>query len=580
LPEHKYIAAMDRRCFAAWLAAAAAASFLPFSCRRPQDEEAAPLSYWERLLKANDEVVVELMEKQERLKPPPARGGLVDQHGLYHAMSAAAAVERLTMAYTSEMSDHHQSERLMEAMRMALEHLLHAQHPNGSIDLIATNFQSTPDTAFVVEPLAIAAARLEAAAPLAGAQALRLLETFLRRAGEALCVGGIHTPNHRWVIGMALARLFGLYSDERYRRRAETWLAEGIDIDPDGQYSERSVYLYSPLTNRCLIAMARAFDRIDLLEPVRRNLELTLYLARPNGELTTEVSTRQDQASVAFPEHYFFAYWLLGRMDGDARFAAMADWIYRLAGPRALSRQIGLFMELCGWVDIPASPRALPVDYRRYFPHSKLLRIRRGDHDASIMAGQATFFTFSHGPAVLKAMRLASAFFGKGQFVAEELIDEGARVTLRQSLEGPYYQPLPPGLPPDLEDWNADRERREKSEVQTLHTQVTIAERAGGFTFQISIEGAEGVPIALELVFREGGRLTGARALTQSPGSYVLEGAAGRYEREGAAIVFGPGHAAHSWTRLRGALPPMDDALSVYLTGISPWRWECTLGTA
>lgn len=80
----------------------------------------------------------------------------------------------------------------------------------------------------------------------------------------------------------------------------DEWLRKGIDIDADGQYEERSTYIYTPLTNRCLVTIAKLIQREELLESVRKNLEMTFYYIHPNGEIATEASGRQDQFQVGF----------------------------------------------------------------------------------------------------------------------------------------------------------------------------------------------------------------------------------------------------------------------------------------
>jgi len=77
-------------------------------------------------------------------------------------------------------------------------------------------------------------------------KALDPFKQFLQRAGEALIVGGIHTPNHRWVVSAALTKLNELWPDPRYVERIERWLSEHIDIDPDGQYNEKVLMVILP----------------------------------------------------------------------------------------------------------------------------------------------------------------------------------------------------------------------------------------------------------------------------------------------------------------------------------------------
>ena len=68
---------------------------------------------------------------------------------------------------------------------------------------------------------------------------------------------------------------------------------------------------------------------------------------------------------------------------------------------------------------------------------------------------------------------MASAFFGKGQFVAQSMTRKQRHFELTQTLEGPYYQPLPPEHLPDDGDWEKmPRELRPVSEVQRLVSMV------------------------------------------------------------------------------------------------------------
>src|SRR5690606_8525157 len=81
----------------------------------------------------------------------------------------------------------------------------------------------------------------------------------------------------------------------------------------------------------------------------------------------------------------------------------------------------------------------LPEDYAKVFTHSHLARIRRGRVSGTVLAQNSTLFSFRKGAAALEAVRLASAFFGKGQFVGEKLVVREGGYQLEQKLEGPYF---------------------------------------------------------------------------------------------------------------------------------------------
>jgi hypothetical protein len=546
-----------------WLSGEAVAS-LPFDER------------WRAWIKENDRRVTDLLNRQQKGYDHPHFGGIPNNVGIYTPGGAAHFIKHLAAAYVSADSEHHQKRNLLVAMTAAARHLLNLQYDDGTIDLHSTNFHSTPDTAFVVEPLCQAYAIL----PGDDKTLLDYLERFLLRAGEALSVGGIHTPNHRWVVSMALARINALFPNPRYLKRIDQWLHEKIDIDPDGQFTEKSTHVYSPLTDRCLITVARLLDRPELYEPVRRNLKMTLYYVHPNGEVVTEASGRQDRYTIGAMDPYYYAYRYMALLDGDPQFSAMARWIEGSATPESLSGQMAYFIEDTSLKNALPAAGTLPEDYFRHFPYSDLVRIRRGAVDATILSDNTTLFTFFHQNAALQAVRLASAFFGKGQFAADHLQIVDGAVILRQELEGPYYQPYPIDELPSDGDWEKmPRKNRPQSEVQYLRSTVKVEEKQPGkFALTFDIEGTDNVPLAIELGFRPGGELSGVEPVADIEDAWFLKEGTGKYTFEGQSITFGPGHHTHQWTQLRGANPKLN-ALSVYLTGFTPFRFVLEVGT-
>jgi hypothetical protein len=118
---------------------------------------------------------------------------------------------------------------------------------------------------------------------------------------------------------------------------------------------------------------------------------------------------------------------------------------------------------------------------------------------------------------------------------------------------------------------------RARSNVQRLESVVTVTESAGRFTLEFSLDGTAGVPVAIELAFRRGGTLSGVEPQEGLADAFLLRTGTGRYTLGGDVIEFGPGQAEHTYTQLRGALPKWD-GLSVYLTGLTPFRARLVVG--
>jgi len=534
-------------------------------------ESAQPI--FKTLVDQTDRRIPSLLQRQETNRSHRWAGGVMDPWGIHAAGETARFIRTLSSVAVEPASRYYQDQRLIESLLAAARYLVRAQHADGAIDLHTTNFNSPPDTGFVVEHLALAYTLLQRQANENSMEIRRTLQTFMLRAGKTLSTGGIHTPNHRWVVCMALARLHTLFPDPAYLRRIDQWLAEKIDIDPDGQFHEKSSSIYSPLTDRCLITMARLLNREELFEPVRRNLDMTLYYLHADGEIVTEASQRQDQYRRGRIAVYYYPFRYMALKDQNGRYAALVRMMEE-SEVESITEALPYLQEDPGLqAKLPAT-QPLPENYSRVFTHSQLARIRRGQVSATVLAQNSSFFSFHKGSAALEAVRLAGAFFGKGQFKEDALQLKDGLFLLQQNLEGPYFQPLPVEQLRQEGNWSdSNRRLRPQSEIQRLHTQVSIAESDGRFELTFTIQGTENVPVAIELAFREGGRLQGVTGLADIDLGYLLEKGMGTYSYGEKEIEFGPGLADHRWTQLRGSLPKMN-SLSVYLTGFTPFVYR------
>ena len=459
----------------------------------------------------------------------------------------ARRVKTLVAAYRSPDSALHGS---AQAVAAALTHLraLRAAQTGTGLFAGGDNVQSPPDSAFTVNDVCDAYVLAAAAGPELREVAAALAE-IAGAASESLLTGGVHTPNHRWELSAALARLHRSFPDERLLDRVGQWLAEGVDIDAEGLYSERSAVYASHVSNPSLLLLADVLGRADLRDAVERNLTATLDLIRPDGTVETLHSRRQDQKH-PFPLAPYLAHYRLlairtGRGDlSRAAHLAAADGI----DDANLLAETLLTPDLCRELPTP-EPELLPRD--RYFTTARLAShasatahsVLYGGSDVpehrrirSGLACNPTFLRLFAGDAVLDAVRLSRGFFDLGPFRAADtrrLADNRYRLTETQSAA--YYQPLPPDLRRDdaayrLEDEGrfsaalsfAERPRDEVSQT----TRVDVELRDDGADLRIDISGPQ-VPWSLELTFRAGGVVDGAApigdtrwCLTTAPMTY------------------------------------------------------------
>ncbi len=528
----------------------------------------------------------------------------------------------IASAFVSPGSKYYHDAKVVDHLQKLTSTLLEHQSEDGTLN--AGNLESPPDTAFLMESLTCGAYALQKDNSPAMKDINAQIKKFSQKVGEALITGGVHTPNHRWVVCQVLARLNELYPDKRYLNRIEEWLGEGIFQDKDGHYPERSQN-YADVENNSMITLGRLLNRPAMFDYARKNLDMTYYYMDPNGELTVNDSRRQDQWSSKNIMAFYLHYRYLAIKQNNGMFAGVAKFIETLPGfdKEILNNRIYDFIENPVLQQPLPTATELPVNFEKLFTTSSLLRIRRNDTTVTLFGGcdlptiiasgrsnSPNFFAYRKGKAILKYMRLSSSFFSMGYFYSDGMKKDGNKYVLYRKLSAPYYQPLPKDkrkkdgdykLSPSIDDrfWNKmDFSNRPVSNVKSLESKVTLTENNGAVQLDFEVTGTEGVSVTIELCFNEGGKLTGVTTAPENqnaspydsgygrnagntpgePNSFLTTGE-GSYEFGNDKITFGPGTGSvravrglegERYSTHFGSL--RTKGMYVYLTGNTPFK--------
>lgn len=521
--------------------------------------------------------------------------------------SVASVITTMTASMCNPGSGYYKSKFLVEKLNQAANILLKEQYSDGTLDA-SGNRQSPPDTAFILEYICPAAAILKNNKQSELAPLKDKLKKFMLNAGEAMITGGVHTPNHRWVICAALANLNFLYPDDRYVRRIDEWLAEGIYINEDGHYAERSG-IYSAVIDKALITMARLLNRPQLLEIVNKNLTTYFYYTEPNGDLITVDSKRQDQFMNIKVTNFYLPYRYMAVRTENPMFAYMVDVIENLPEftNDILPNSLAFFMENEELRKLIKVEGKVTNDFEKFFAISNLARIRRGKTTATLFGGNdkpimivsgrssnPNFLMYRKGDAILKYMRLSTSFFRMGYFSSDGIVKEGNKYILKETKEADYYQPLAEEFrkadgdyklseSQDGRFWNKmDFDSRIKSNVKKQITVIEITENNGALSLDFKVDGPPNVEVTIEMCFKEGSSIIGAVSDEQK--NYFLKSGTGEISSGEDRIQFGPGKLEHSnienldseqYTYHQGSLRTNGE--HVYITGLTPFRHTMTI---
>jgi hypothetical protein len=344
---------------------------------------------------------------------------------------------------------------------------------------------------------------------------LNLLESFLRKGAEALKSKPVSAANQRWVAASSLVEFDKLFLDHSAVARADSYLADSIDINHDGLYSERSPSC-AMISNAMLLNIAKKLNRPYLIEHVRRNLNFSLYNFHSNGEVVTEDSLRPELES-GMPQGY--GVWKeMSIVDHNGYYASAGDMVldvflhnmrdgylnYHINCPYPNLKQeghsrlfatasIGELLLVEDEFNNDAIHRLpLPGRYKRVFADSNVVRIKDSKMDATIMGNNKILLALHNGQAIIDGFRIKYAYHGHQDFLPEKL-----EVAARSYILRDWFN-----------QWQTDptQGRVEPIEVDlNILTEFTPGENS--VDIDVSASGQRGVPIQLEFGVRKQGTL-------------------------------------------------------------------------
>ncbi|MDO3409263.1 hypothetical protein QWJ34_05775 [Saccharibacillus sp. CPCC 101409] len=550
-----------------------------------------------RLTARGDELTRSGLERQVLEPASPYYGGTIDPATgiawVNHTTGTPTDMCNWGAALVNPDSAYYRDEELARRLELAARFVLRFQHADGSISPGWTNDHSPPDTAFVVVGYAQLYRLLEKADWEPLLPALEGMRLFLERTLPVLLTGGCHTPNHRWVLCAALGFLHELLGSEAAARRAGEWLAEGMDMTPDGEWTERSNGIYSAVSDIMLIHAARLLDRPELLEPVRLNLRMMVYLVHPSGEIVTDYSGRQDLGRFHDLSPYYLPYAVLARLDGDPLFAGMAELAAGvLDGPGACSVHAltALLLEPELRRDFEAA-EAPPERYEKILNgefgrggylqgmeaaghrgvifHSRLhtdfgapvARIRDGGTSVTLMTETPSFFALRHGAVRLLGVQLASVF-EPGWVPMQELSRTAEGYELAGEQRKGYYGPIPADrLPPSADSpvspwYLLPHHSRPLTHEQSFAVRAQARQTPQGWTLRVRSGGPQQLMAQLALVFGAEGKIASGELVKTGEGRRLWSGGTLRYECGADWIELTGGELGHLAPSVREAALP------------------------
>jgi len=507
------------------------------------------------------------------------------ESGIHEPGAELGYIRRSTFLYLCPDSIYYKKSEVLDYLELLCLCAEKYTHEDGTNDLVISNYRQAE---FFATPGLCTAYKQMEALPDKTAREAEITERIYK-VTELICKGllvsGFHTPNHRWVHTAALCHAYNTLreKDERYMILAKKYLAEKIDIDENGEFSERSAGMYSAVSDRALCEIAVQANMPELFEHVRKNLLLVYKFIEKGSLIFTQNSRRRDKGEVGSNVLFDFERY------GDICLMAYAnthDPIFLQILASALNKResyipptfnFETFMRypelLQSNIDLSAVP-SLDEDFHIFHPNSNIVRAKQNGILYSVLARNPDFLHITVGHISVRA-RMCSSFFAKAQFLPDRIEQIGEK-QYRMVFETAADYKRPFDTPPEGSEnyWSMDYSSRESVCSCEYGYILDLTFTENGMELHIRTTGTPNVPFKLEFATAPDVHVRAGSAMTKAqPGGFICarEGDISLSNYEGDRITFRGAFARHFYHKdMRGSLPVSPSQFTVFFTDTSP----------
>ena len=461
---------------------------------------------------------------------------------------------------------------MLERAVTAARGLQKLQRSNGLIDLPKVDFNSPPDTAFMVQAACpvLALARDQANDPnhpnrSAAAEIAQALEPFVQTAAQGIVGSGFRTPNHRWVVCSALSQAMTLFPVLNALDYVESILAETIDINTEGVYSERSAGIYDAVCNRAMRMIADHLNKPELLDHVRANLDFLLSMLESDGSILTALSRRQDHGTAATPIGLIDSFYDMAQRDDRADWATAAQLIFDNARPNQFKLwEAQMYIATDGGKLETVQPGTLPDEIESWMPKTGIWRVRQADRSFAVLKDSQNFLSARIGDLQLLHLGFRGSYFHRSKFSGQSLekTEQGVAMHHDSTQDIPFGWDLPLGRPVEFEHpgdyYYVAVTERERWPLPEVKIDVAIDQFEHGLEVHVKTsEVYDRVPFVFELFFKPDGQWVTDDQITdmQAGQTVFLTQGNGRIVTGCNSMRIGPGDNAHQVQEMLGDAP-------------------------